>query len=58
MISLSITGCPYGSVVQKTERDYFQRLSIPIITLETNVHKERPAEEQIMRIKTFVEMLS
>lgn len=58
IISSSITGCPYGSVVQKTERDYFQSLGIPIITLETNVHKERPAEEQIMRVKTFVEMLS
>lgn len=58
IISSSITGCPYGSVVQKTERDYFQSLGIPIITLEANVHKERPSEEQIMRVKTFVEMLS
>lgn len=58
IISSSITGCPYGSVVQKIERDYFQSLGIPIITLETNVHKERPAEEQIMRVKAFFEMFS
>ncbi|HEY3426521.1 MAG TPA: 2-hydroxyacyl-CoA dehydratase family protein [Negativicutes bacterium] len=56
VISLSITGCPYGSVVQKNERDYFQSLGIPIITLESNVHNERPAEEQIMRVKAFFEM--
>lgn len=58
IISSAITGCPYGSVVQKTERDYFKGLGVPVITLETNVHKERPSEEQIMRVKTFVEMLS
>ncbi len=58
LISLSITGCPYGSVAQKIERDYFQSLGIPIITLETNVHKESPTEEQIMRVKAFFEMLS
>lgn len=58
VISSAITGCPYGSIVQKNERDYFKNLGIPIITLETSVHKERPTEEQIMRIKTFVEMLS
>ncbi|MDF2921952.1 MAG: 2-hydroxyglutaryl-CoA dehydratase, D-component [Paenibacillaceae bacterium] len=58
IISSAITGCPYGSVVQKTERDYFKGLNVPVITLETNVHKERPSEEQIMRVKTFVEMLT
>lgn len=58
IISSAITGCPYGSVVQKTERDYFKGLDIPVISVETNVHKERPSEEQIMRVKTFVEMLS
>lgn len=58
IISSAITGCPYGSVVQKTERDYFKDLGLPVITLETNVHRERPSEEQIMRVKTFVEMLT
>lgn len=58
LISSSITGCPYGSVVQKIERDYLQDLGIPIITLERNVHKEAPAQEQLMRIKAFFEMLS
>lgn len=58
LISSSITGCPYGSVVQKIERDYLQNLGIPIITLERNVHKDPPAEEQVMRIKAFFEMLS
>jgi benzoyl-CoA reductase/2-hydroxyglutaryl-CoA dehydratase subunit BcrC/BadD/HgdB len=58
IVSSAITGCPYGSVVQKTERDYFKGLCVPIISLETSVHKERPTEEQVMRVKTFVEMLS
>jgi benzoyl-CoA reductase/2-hydroxyglutaryl-CoA dehydratase subunit BcrC/BadD/HgdB len=57
IISSAITGCPYGSVVQKTERDYFKSINVPTISLETNVHRERPGEEQIMRVRTFVEML-
>lgn len=57
-ISMSITGCPYGSAVQMVERDYLQSMGIPIINLETNVHKEPPSEEQIMRVKAFFEMLS
>ncbi len=58
VIASAITGCPYGSVVQQTERDYFKGLGIPIISLENTIHKERPTEEQIMRVRTFVEMLS
>ncbi len=58
IVATSITGCPFGSVVQQTERDYFKALNIPIISLESSVHKERPTEEQVMRVKTFVEMLS
>ncbi|MFZ4855557.1 MAG: 2-hydroxyacyl-CoA dehydratase [Desulfuromonadaceae bacterium] len=58
IIASTITGCPYGSVVQQIERDYFKTLNIPVIALESSVHKERPTEEQVMRVKTFVEMLS
>jgi benzoyl-CoA reductase/2-hydroxyglutaryl-CoA dehydratase subunit BcrC/BadD/HgdB len=58
IIATAITGCPYGSVVQQVERDHFKALNIPIISLESSVHKERPTEEQVMRVKTFVEMLS
>jgi benzoyl-CoA reductase/2-hydroxyglutaryl-CoA dehydratase subunit BcrC/BadD/HgdB len=57
VITVAMTGCPYGGLVQKTERDYFQRLGVPMVTLETNVHREPPGEEQITRIKTFFEML-
>lgn len=58
IISSTITGCPYGSVAQIIERDHFQSLGIPITTLESNVHNERPTEEQTMRVKAFFEMLS
>lgn len=58
IVSSSIIGCPYGSISQQVERDYFKALGIPIITLESTVHPERPTEEQVMRVKTFVEMLS
>jgi benzoyl-CoA reductase/2-hydroxyglutaryl-CoA dehydratase subunit BcrC/BadD/HgdB len=57
IIASMITGCPYGSIVQQAEREHFKKLGIPIIQLETNVHKERPSEEQGMRIKTFLEMV-
>jgi hypothetical protein len=39
------------------ERTHFKKLGVPFIGLETNVHKERPSEEQIMRVRTFMEML-
>lgn len=57
IIATTITGCPYGSIVQKIERDHFKKLGIPIVQLESTVHKGRPTEEQVMRVRTFVEML-
>jgi benzoyl-CoA reductase/2-hydroxyglutaryl-CoA dehydratase subunit BcrC/BadD/HgdB len=58
IISSSTTGCPYGSMVQQLERDYFKKNGIPLIALETTVHNELPTEEQITRVKAFIEMLS
>jgi benzoyl-CoA reductase/2-hydroxyglutaryl-CoA dehydratase subunit BcrC/BadD/HgdB len=58
IISSSITGCPYASLMQQLERDHFKKASVPLITLETDVHREPPTEEQIMRVKAFIEMLS
>lgn len=58
IISSSITGCPYASLMQQLERDHFKSIGIPLIALETDVHREPPTEEQIMRVKAFVEMLS
>ena len=57
VISTATTGCPYASIVQQMERTHFKQLGVPFIGLETNVHKERPSEEQIMRVRTFMEML-
>jgi benzoyl-CoA reductase/2-hydroxyglutaryl-CoA dehydratase subunit BcrC/BadD/HgdB len=57
VITSTITGCPYGSIVQQMEREHFKKLGIPIIQLEGTVHRGRPTEEQIMRVRTFVEML-
>lgn len=58
VISSSITGCPYASLMQQLEREHFNQTGIPLITLETDVHREPPTEEQIMRVKAFIEMLS
>lgn len=58
IISSAITGCPYGSIVQQLERTHFKKIGIPTISLETSVHLERPTEEQVMRVRTFVEMVS
>lgn len=58
IISSSITGCPYASLMQQLERDHFRRAGIPLIALETDVHREPPTEEQITRVKAFIEMLS
>ena len=58
IVSSSVTGCPYASLMQQMERDYFSALGIPLIALETDVHREPPTEEQITRIKAFMEMLS
>ena len=45
-------------MVQQLERDYFKKQGIPLIALETTVHNELPTEEQITRVKAFIEMLS
>jgi benzoyl-CoA reductase/2-hydroxyglutaryl-CoA dehydratase subunit BcrC/BadD/HgdB len=58
VISTAVTGCPYASIVQQMERTHFKNLGVSFIGLETNVHKERPSEEQIMRVRTFMEMLN
>jgi benzoyl-CoA reductase/2-hydroxyglutaryl-CoA dehydratase subunit BcrC/BadD/HgdB len=58
IISSFTGGCPYGSIVQQFERTYFKKIGIPTVALESTVHKEPPTEEQIMKVKTFIEMLS
>jgi benzoyl-CoA reductase/2-hydroxyglutaryl-CoA dehydratase subunit BcrC/BadD/HgdB len=58
IISSFVTGCPYGSVVQGLEREYFKKQGVPLVSLETTVHDQPPTEEQITKVKTFIEMLS
>jgi benzoyl-CoA reductase/2-hydroxyglutaryl-CoA dehydratase subunit BcrC/BadD/HgdB len=58
VISSSIIGCPYASLMQQLERDHFKTINIPLLALETDVHKEPPTEEQITRVKAFLEMLA
>jgi benzoyl-CoA reductase/2-hydroxyglutaryl-CoA dehydratase subunit BcrC/BadD/HgdB len=58
IISGAVTGCPYGSIVPQLERAHFKNLGIPYISLETSVHREPPTEEQLTRVKAFIEMLS
>jgi benzoyl-CoA reductase/2-hydroxyglutaryl-CoA dehydratase subunit BcrC/BadD/HgdB len=59
IISSFVTGCPYGSVVQGLERQYFKRKGVAFVGLEHSVHAEEPpTEEQITRIKAFIEMLA
>jgi len=58
VISTAVTGCPYASIVQQMERNHFKKLGVAFIGLETSVHRDRPSEEQIMRVKTFMEMLA
>jgi hypothetical protein len=59
IISSFVTGCPYGSVVQGIEREYFKKKGVPLVTIEHTVHAEEPpTEEQVTRIKAFIEMLS
>jgi benzoyl-CoA reductase/2-hydroxyglutaryl-CoA dehydratase subunit BcrC/BadD/HgdB len=58
IISTAITGCPYGSIVQQSERVHFKKRGIPIMTLEHTVHNEPLTEEQVMKVQTFIEMLS
>jgi benzoyl-CoA reductase/2-hydroxyglutaryl-CoA dehydratase subunit BcrC/BadD/HgdB len=58
VVSGSVTACPYGSILPQLERQYFKKYGVPYINIETSVHKDPPTEEQITRLKTFVEMLS
>ncbi len=59
IISSFVTGCPYGSVVQGLEREYFKKKGVPMVSLEHSVHAEEPpTEEQITRVRAFIEMLA
>lgn len=59
IVSSFVTGCPYGSVVQGLERQYFKKKGVPLVGLEHSVHaQEPPTEEQVTRIKAFIEMLA
>jgi benzoyl-CoA reductase/2-hydroxyglutaryl-CoA dehydratase subunit BcrC/BadD/HgdB len=58
IVSASLIGCPYASMMQQLERDYFKQVGVPLIAIDTDVHREPPTEEQITRIKAFMEMLS
>jgi hypothetical protein len=58
IINTIITACPYASVVQQLERNYFKKQGIPMVALEGTVHSDPPTEEQIMKVRTFIDMLS
>jgi benzoyl-CoA reductase/2-hydroxyglutaryl-CoA dehydratase subunit BcrC/BadD/HgdB len=59
IVSSFVTGCPYGSVVQGLERQYFKKKGVPLVGLEHSVHAEEPpTEEQVTRVKAFIEMLA
>jgi hypothetical protein len=38
--------------------EFTSAVDISLITLETDVHRELPTDEQIIRVKAFSEMLS
>jgi benzoyl-CoA reductase/2-hydroxyglutaryl-CoA dehydratase subunit BcrC/BadD/HgdB len=52
-----VTGCPYNTILQQVEREHFKAQGVPLIALETSVHREPPTEEQIIKLRTFLEML-
>jgi hypothetical protein len=58
IISTAVIGCPFGSIVQQSEREYFKKQGVPIMTLEHTIHNEPLSEEQIMKVQTFIEMIS
>jgi benzoyl-CoA reductase/2-hydroxyglutaryl-CoA dehydratase subunit BcrC/BadD/HgdB len=57
LISSAITACPYASLVQQLERNYFRKKGFPIVALEHSVHNEPATEEQTMKVKAFLEQL-
>jgi benzoyl-CoA reductase/2-hydroxyglutaryl-CoA dehydratase subunit BcrC/BadD/HgdB len=58
LISSAITACPYASLVQQLERNYFRKKGFPIVALEHSVHNEPVTEEQITRLRAFLEQLT
>jgi hypothetical protein len=57
LISSAVTACPYASLVQQLERNYFRKQGFPIVALEHSVHNEPVTEEQTMKVKAFLEQL-
>ncbi|MDR1817534.1 MAG: 2-hydroxyacyl-CoA dehydratase family protein [Puniceicoccales bacterium] len=58
LISSAVTACPYASLVQQLERNYFRQQGVPIVALEHTVHNDPITEEQTMKIKAFLEQLT
>ncbi|MDR0535728.1 MAG: 2-hydroxyacyl-CoA dehydratase family protein [Puniceicoccales bacterium] len=58
LVSSAVTACPYASLLQQIERNYFRNKNFPLVALEHSVHNEPITEEQTMKIKAFLEQLT
>jgi benzoyl-CoA reductase/2-hydroxyglutaryl-CoA dehydratase subunit BcrC/BadD/HgdB len=57
VVAAGTTGCPYNTILQQVEREHFKRQGVALIAIESPVHREPPSEEQVIKLKTFIEML-
>ncbi|NTU52751.1 MAG: 2-hydroxyacyl-CoA dehydratase [Chlorobiaceae bacterium] len=54
----SYVGCSFAGIHQEIQRDHFQKLGIPSISLEGTFQVGPPSGQLLTRIRAFVEMLT
>jgi benzoyl-CoA reductase/2-hydroxyglutaryl-CoA dehydratase subunit BcrC/BadD/HgdB len=54
----SYVGCSFGGVHKEIQRDYFQKLGVPSISLEGSFQVGPPTGQLLTRIRAFIEMFS
>ena len=54
----SYQGCSFGGIHKEIQRDFFQKLGVPSISLEGSFQVGPPTGQLLTRIRAFVEMFS
>jgi hypothetical protein len=52
------TNCPYIAIAREMEYEYFTQKGIPVLVLDGTAHHDPASEEQKMKLKAFIEMMT
>ena len=52
------TNCPYLAIAREMEYDYFAKKGVPVLVLDGTAHNDPATEEQKMKLRAFLEMMT